>query len=204
MVIKNTTTITKESVKGVMYAANYDNKKYKTKKLIFNGGGLFWGMLFVSSLVPEMVYGTGNKAVIIICGILCGVFLLIGMYGMDINNMKKFTGIYGDYIDKTFIYEIDSEEILVKDKWEKEELVLWKNVIKWNEDGDNFYLFKNEDNALIISKKGFTECTAKDLWELATAVMYVRNSDAKEEEKDEQKDDTKGIVKEEDYDKKSE
>ena len=86
MVIKNTTTITKENIKTAMYAANFDNKQYKMKKLIFNGGGLLFGMIFVSSLIPEMVYGKGNMFMIIISGILCGIMLLIGMYGMDINN----------------------------------------------------------------------------------------------------------------------
>lgn len=176
MVIKNTTTVKKEHIKGVMYAANCDNSRYRTMKLIFNGGGLLFGMLFVSSLMPEMIYGTGNKAIIIVTGILCGVFLLIGMYGMDFNNYKKFGDIYSPYIESRISYEIDSEEILVKET-DKENIVLWKEIDRWKEDGENFYLFKNEEEALIISKNGFTQCKVNDLRELATAIMYVRKED---------------------------
>ncbi len=170
MVIKNTTTITKEDVKGVMYAVNCEDKRYRAKKLIFNGGGLIFGMVFVSCLMPELAYGTGSKIAIIISGLLCGILLVIGMYGMDINNFKKFNEHYSHLIGKACKYEIDSEEICIKDK----ESVLWADIIRWHEDVNNFYLFMDAENALIINKKGFTECNAKDMKDLITAIMYMR------------------------------
>ena len=178
MVIKNETVITKEMIKAVMRASNFDNNKYKTFKLIYNIFGLIFGMMFVSSLVPLLVGESGiDYFIIIMHGLASAIFLYIGMYGMDKNNYNRFKQIYFNMVGHTFKYEIDSEEIKVTDDDGDSDILLWKEVIKWNEDVENYYVFSTLEEALIISKKGFTECTSKEFKELATAIIMVRKDE---------------------------
>lgn len=51
----------------------------------------------------------------------------------------------------------------------------WNEVVKWNQDPDNIYLFVGDDNCLVVSKKGFTQGSADDLRQLADAVIGMRN-----------------------------
>jgi hypothetical protein len=69
----------------------------------------------------------------------------------------------------------------------------WKNVTKWTEDVNNFYLFVEDDDetaendanvedfiagdCIIISKKGFTQCTARDMKQLCAAIMQARKEE---------------------------
>ena len=48
-------------------------------------------------------------------------------------------------------------------------------VVKWNQDPDNIYLFVGDDNCLVVGKKGFTQGSADDLRQLADAVIGMRN-----------------------------
>lgn len=178
MVIKNETVITKEMIKAVMRASNFDNNKYKTFKMIYNVFGLIFGMMFVSSLVPLLIGEPGvDYFIIVLHACACAIFLYIGMYGMDKNNYNRFKQIYLNMVGHTFKYEIDSEEIKVTDDDGDSDILLWKEVIKWNEDVENYYVFSSPEEALIISKKGFTECTSKDFKELATAIIMVRKDE---------------------------
>lgn len=177
MTIKNTTNFTKESMEGASRACNFDNNKYKTFKLIYNLGGLIFGMMLVRMLVLKL---TGNKEadnfMIVFYAVTTLVFLYIGMIGMDKSNKKKYFGIYGKMIGVTFKYEIDAENISVMDEDEDPDIMAWEEIIKWNQDDKNIYLFVSDDNCLVIDKKGFTEGTGKDLTELANAVMALKNT----------------------------
>ena len=51
----------------------------------------------------------------------------------------------------------------------------WNEVVKWNQDSDNMYLFVGDDNCLVVSKKGFTQESADDLRQLADAVIGMRD-----------------------------
>ena len=53
----------------------------------------------------------------------------------------------------------------------------WDDIIKWNQDTENVYLFVSADDCLVINKEGFVEGTYKDLIELATAVMGLRDDE---------------------------
>lgn len=175
MVIKNKTLITKEMIKSVMCASNFDNNKYKAFKTVYNVFGLIFMMMLVSTLAPVLTGSQEADYVIIGFYATAGaVFLYIGMYGMDRNNYNRFKQIYLNMTGHTFEYEIDSEEIRVTDDEGDSDVLLWAEVLKWNEDTQNYYVFSGVNEALIINKSGFTECSSKDFKELATAVMALR------------------------------
>jgi len=176
MTIKNETAFTKECMEGAMRASNFDNSRYKTFKLIYNMFGLIFGMMMIRELVLKM---TGNEQadtfMIVLFGLVAVVFLYIGMIGMDKSNKKKFHNIYGKMVGIKFTYEIDAENIIITDEENDSDTFSWNEVVKWNQDPDNIYLFVGDDNCLVVSKKGFTQGSADDLRQLADAVIGMRN-----------------------------
>ena len=176
MTIKNETAFTKECMEGAMRASNFDNSRYKTFKLIYNMFGLIFGMMMIREIVLKM---TGNeqadKFMIVLFGLVAVVFLYIGMIGMDKSNKKKFHNIYGKMVGIKFTYEIDAENIIITDEENDSDTFSWNEVVKWNQDPDNIYLFVGDDNCLVVSKKGFTQGSADDLRQLADAVIGKRN-----------------------------
>ena len=163
MTIKNETAFTKECMEGAMRASNFDNSRYKTFKLIYNMFGLIFGMMMIRELVLKM---TGNEQ---------ADTFMIGMIGMDKSNKKKFHNIYGKMVGIKFTYEIDAENIIITDEENDSDTFSWNEVVKWNQDPDNIYLFVGDDNCLVVSKKGFTQGSADDLRQLADAVIGMRN-----------------------------
>lgn len=175
MTIRNETVFKQEMIKGAMRAGNFDNSRYKIFKLIYNGFGLLFGIMMVSSLMPVLIGEEGaDFTMVVIYGVAAGVLLFIGMYGMDMENNKRFAAIYQKMVGHTFCYEIDSDEIKVVDDDGDTDEILWKDIIKWKEDVENFYLFITPTEALILDKSKFTECNKEDLRQLATAVMALR------------------------------
>lgn len=176
MTIKNETAFTKECMEGAMRASNFDNSRYKTFKLIYNMFGLIFGMMMIREIVLKM---TGNEQadtfMIVLFGLVAVVFLYIGMIGMDKSNKKKFHNIYGKMVGIKFSYEIDAENIIITDEENDSDTFSWDDVVKWNQDTDNIYLFVGDDNCLVVSKKGFTAGSADDLRQLADAVISMRN-----------------------------
>lgn len=176
MTIKNETAFTKECMEGAMRASNFDNSRYKTFKLIYNMFGLIFGMMMIRELVLKM---TGNEQadtfMIVLFGLVAVVFLYIGMIGMDKSNKKKFHNIYGKMVGIKFTYEIDAENIIITDEENDSDTFSWNEVVKWNQDTDNIYLFVGDDNCLVVSKKGFIQGSADDLRQLADAVIGIRN-----------------------------
>lgn len=176
MTIKNETAFTKECMEGAMRASNFDNSRYKTFKLIYNMFGLIFGMMMIRELVLKM---TGNEQadtfMIVLFGLVAVVFLYIGMIGMDKSNKKKFHNIYGKMVGIKFTYEIDTENIIITDEENDSDTFSWNDIVKWNQDPDNIYLFVGDDNCLVVSKKGFTQGSADDLRQLADAVIGMRN-----------------------------
>ena len=176
MTIKNETPFTKECMEGAMRASNFDNSRYKTFKLIYNMFGPIFGMMMIRELVLKM---TGNEQadtfMIVLFGLVAVVFLYIGMIGMDKSNKKKFHNIYGKMVGIKFSYEIDAENIIITDEENDSDTFSWNDVVKWNQDSDNIYLFVGDDNCLVVSKKGFTQGSADDLRQLADAVIGMRN-----------------------------
>ena len=144
MTIKNETAFTKECMEGAMRASNFDNSRYKTFKLIYNMFGLIFGMMMIRELVLKM---TGNEQadtfMIVLFGLVAVVFLYIGMIGMDKSNKKKFHNIYGKMVGIKFTYEIDAENIIITDEENDSDTFSWNEVVKWNQDPDNIYLFVN-------------------------------------------------------------
>ena len=163
MTIKNETAFTKECMEGAMRASNFDNSRYKTFKLIYNMFGLIFGN------------EQADTFMIVLFGLVAVVFLYIGMIGMDKSNKKKFHNIYGKMVGIKFTYEIDAENIIITDEENDSDTFSWNEVVKWNQDPDNIYLFVGDDNCLVVSKKGFTQGSADDLRQLADAVIGMRN-----------------------------
>lgn len=176
MTIKNETAFTKECMEGAMRASNFDNSRYKTFKLAYNLFGLIFGMMMIREIVLKM---TGNEQadtfMIVLFGLVAVVFLYIGMIGMDKSNKKKFHNIYGKMVGIKFSYEIDAENIIITDEENDSDTFSWDDVVKWNQDTDNIYLFVGDDNCLVVSKKGFIQGSADDLRQLADAVIGMRN-----------------------------
>ena len=67
--------------------------------------------------------------------------------------------------------------IVVTDEEDDKDTFSWDDIIKWNQDTENIYLFVSADDCLVINKEGFVEGTYKDLIELATAVMGLRDDE---------------------------
>jgi hypothetical protein len=132
----------------------------------------------------------------------------MGMYQLD---RVKYNQIKSDYAKRGITkidFEVDAEDITMT-AGGKTCICKWKNVTKWMEDGNNFYLFigdieaqndegKAEDDGvvnevaenadvkdfvagdcIIVSKKGFTQCTAKDMKQLCAAIMQARREEEK-------------------------
>ena len=105
---------------------------------------------------------------------------------MDRSNKRRYYNTYSRMVGITFTYEIDADGIIVTDEEDDSDSFRWDDVIKWNEDKDNIYLFVAAHNCLVINKDSFTEGTQKDLKELATAVMALRDdADTEHEDKNE-------------------
>ena len=181
MTIKNETAFSKECMEGAMRASNFDNSRYKTFKLAYNLFGLIFGMMMIREIVLKM---TGNEQadtfMIVLFGLVAVVFLYIGMIGMDKSNKKKFHNIYGKMVGIKFSYEIDAENIIITDEENDSDTFSWNDIVKWNQDSDNIYLFVGDDNCLVVSKKGFTQGSADDLRQLADAVIGMRNETGNE------------------------
>ena len=156
MTIKNETAFTKECMEGAMRASNFDNSRYKTFKLIYNMFGLIFGMMMIRELVLKM---TGNEQADTFMIVLFGLVAVVFLYMVGI----KFT------------YEIDAENIIITDEENDSDTFSWNEVVKWNQDPDNIYLFVGDDNCLVVGKKGFTQGSADDLRQLADAVIGMRN-----------------------------
>ena len=62
---------------------------------------------------------------------------------MDKSNKKKFHNIYGKMVGIKFTYEIDAENIIITDEENDSDTFSWNEVVKWNQDPDNIYLFVN-------------------------------------------------------------
>ena len=132
-------------------------------------------MTFTFSVYPEEVKEFAVASCVVIQGKVAVVFLYIGMIGMDKSNKKKFHNIYGKMVGIKFTYEIDAENIIITDEENDSDTFSWNEVVKWNQDPDNIYLFVGDDNCLVVSKKGFTQGSADDLRQLADAVIGMRN-----------------------------
>ena len=183
MIIKNNTQFTKESMEGAMRASNFDNNRYKFFKLVYNLFGLLFGMMFVRYLVLRFTgRDEADTFMEIFYAAATALFLYIGMVGIDKSQKKRFESIYSRMIGVTFSYEIDSENIVVYDE-EESDTISWDEVIKWQQDDKNFYLFVSDDNCLVISKDGFVDSDKQDMKELLNAIMGLRNLDNSESSK---------------------
>lgn len=188
MVLKNQTKMTKEHIKAVMRASNFENNRYKSFKLFYNFFGLLFGMMFVRYFMFDMLGSSQqNNALLVIYGAVTAVFLYIGMYGMDRSNYKKYYGIYGNMVGITFTYEIDGDGINVIDEDNDNEFFEWERVINWTEDLDRFFVYVGMEECLILNKNAFVEGDSADFKELITAVMGLR----KEQEELEKQEDIK-------------
>lgn len=175
MVIQNKTIIKKEHIRAVMRASNFHNESYKRFKMIYNMFGLLFGMLFVRFMMFHMLgRSQENMTLLVLYGVLAVVFLYIGMQGMDRGKYKKYYRVYGNMIGVEFTYEIDSEGINVTDTDGDSEYVAWKDVLKWEEDMDSFFVYVAMEECLILDKHAFTAGESADFKELITAVMELR------------------------------
>lgn len=181
MVIKNKTVITEAAVKGAMYAANFDNNRYKTFKIIYNVFGLAFGMMLVRTLVFWVLGKGGSVGELVLYGLSAAVLLYIGMIGMDKSRRRQFHQTYAGMINRSFFYEIDSEHIYVVDEDKETDQISWNDIIKWTQDTGYFYLFLGNTKCLILDKKGFEGEGALDLKELAAAVMGLREKNRMQE-----------------------
>ncbi len=175
MMIKNKTTICEAAVKGAMRASNYNNSRYKIFKMIYNVFGLIFGIMLVHSLVVDILgEAEHDNALVWLYGAATAVFLYLGMYGMDRSDRRRFSRNYAKMQGHTFYYEVDSEEIRVKDDEDDSDSIMWQDILKWEQDAEYFYFFASEDECLILDKKGFEEGTPQELGTLAEAVMELR------------------------------
>jgi hypothetical protein len=213
MVIKNSTICDKNICRQAAVMINSKDERYGRKKLVLNCVGLVAGMVAVS-IMSRQIASTGDYNIWITLPFLavCAVCLYMGMYQLD---RVKYNQIKSDYAKRGITkidFEVDAEDITMT-AGGKTCICKWKNVTKWMEDGNNFYLFigdvdaendeeKAEDDGdvketvddefvnevaentnlkdfiagdcIIISKKGFTQCTAKDMKQLCAAIMQAR------------------------------
>ena len=158
--MKNRTLFKQEYIDAAMRASNFDNNKYKIFKMIYNIFGLLFGMGCIRYLIFQIM-GSEEADWFMVIFYACAavVFLYIGMVGI------------------TFTYDIDAEYIVVTDEEDDKDTFSWDDIIKWNQDTENIYLFVSADDCLVINKEGFVEGTYKDLIELATAVMGLRDDE---------------------------
>jgi hypothetical protein len=213
MVIKNSTICDKNICRQAAVMINSKDERYGRKKLVFNCVGLVAGMVAVS-IMSRQIASTGDYNIWITLPFLavCAVCLYMGMYQLD---RVKYNQIKSDYAKRGITkidFEVDAEDIAMS-AGGKNCICKWKNVTKWTEDANNFYLFigdveaENDEekvenggaieetvdgefanevaentsltdfvagDCIIISKKGFTQCTAKDMKQLCGAIMQAR------------------------------
>ena len=148
----------------------HHHSEYKSKHIVNQLKGLISAVIKITG-----THGTFHTFMIVLFGLVAVVFLYIGMIGMDKSNKKKFHNIYGKMVGIKFTYEIDAENIIITDEENDSDTFSWNEVVKWNQDPDNIYLFVGDDNCLVVSKKGFTQGSADDLRQLADAVIGMRN-----------------------------
>ena len=174
-------------VEAAMRAGNFDDNKYKFFKIVYNMFGLLFGMGLVRYLVFQAIGSDeADWFMVVFYGCAAAIFLYIGMVGMDRSNKRRYYNTYSRMVGITFTYEIDADGIIVTDEEDDSDSFRWDDVIKWNEDKDNIYLFVAAHNCLVINKDSFTEGTQKDLKELVTAVMALRDdADTEQEDKNE-------------------
>lgn len=142
----------------------------------------FFGLLFGMGCIRYLIFQImGSEEadwfMVIFYACAAAVFLYIGMIGMDRSNKRKYHNIYSRMVGITFTYDIDAEYIVVTDEEDDKDTFSWDDIIKWNQDTENIYLFVSADDCLVINKEGFVEGTYKDLTELATAVMGLRDDE---------------------------
>lgn len=178
MVIKNRTTYTNKTLEKAAIASNYNNEQYKKKKLLFNFAGLISGMVMVSILSRNFAANESiNVIAVLFFGMICLICLFIGMYYLDKNKYIVFKEKYSSKIGQTSYYEIDSENIEVKETPDgKATVICWQDVKFLSEDKENIYLFCDEYQWEALSKEGFTSCTYKDLKELYKAILWERSA----------------------------
>ena len=158
--MKNRTLFKQEYIDAAMRASNFDNNKYKIFKMIYNIFGLLFGMGCIRYLIFQIMGSEeADWFMVIFYACAAAVFLYIRMVGI------------------TFTYDIDAEYIVVTDEEDDKDTFSWDDIIKWNQDTENIYLFVSADDCLVINKEGFVEGTYKDLIELATAVMGLRDDE---------------------------
>lgn len=172
MIIKNTTSCSNNMFRQAAVMSNNKDAAYRRKKLVYNCAGLLCGMVAVA-IMSRQLASTGDYNLWLMLPFLavCAFCLFMGMYYLDKNKYNQIKASYAADGISEINYEIDSEEILVI-RGGQTETVSWTNVTNWAEDVNNFYLFG--ERSLIISKKGFTECSATDFKDLCRAVMMSR------------------------------
>ena len=147
--MKNRTLFKQEYIDAAMRASNFDNNKYKIFKMIYNIFGLLFGMGCIRYLIFQIMGSEeADWFMVIFYACAAAVFLYIGMIGMDRSSKRKYHNIYSRMVG-----------------------------IKLNQDTENIFLFVSADDCLVINKEGFVEGTYKDLIELATAVMGLRDDE---------------------------
>ena len=166
--MKNRTLFKQEYIDAAMRASNFDNNKYKIFKMIYNIFGLLFGMGCIRYLIFQIMGSEeADWFMVIFYACAAAVFLYIGMIGMDRSSKRKYHNIYSRMVGITFTYDIDAEYIVVTDEEDDKDTFSWENI----------YLFVSADDCLVINKEGFVEGTYKDLIELATAVMGLRDDE---------------------------
>ena len=176
--MKNRTLFKQEYIDAAMRASNFDNNKYKIFKMIYNIFGLLFGMGCIRYLIFRIMGSEeADWFMVIFYACAAAVFLYIGMIGMDRSSKRKYHNIYSRMVGITFTYDIDAEYIVVTDEEDDKDTFSWDDIIKWNQDTENIYLFVSADDCLVINKEGFVEGTYKDLIEHATAVMGLRDDE---------------------------
>ncbi len=185
MVIKNTTVCDKNVCRQAAIMINSKNEAYRRKKLVCNGVGLFAGIAAVSIMSRQLSKtGDYNTWVILPFLAVCAVCLYLGMYFFDRNKYRQIKAEYTSKGIERIDFEVDSEEIALI-SGDRRCTVKWESIRKWLEDSDNFYLIMYDDseipeliagNCIIMSKKGFTQCSARDMKQLCGAVMEARRA----------------------------
>ena len=166
--MKNRTLFKQEYIDAAMRASNFDNNKYKIFKMIYNIFGLLFGMGCIRYLIFQIMGSEeADWFMVIFYACAAAVFLY----------KRKYHNIYSRMVGITFTYDIDAEYIVVTDEEDDKDTFSWDDIIKWNQDTENIYLFVSADDCLVINKEGFVEGTYKDLTELATAVMGLRDDE---------------------------
>lgn len=185
MVIKNTTICNKNVYKQAAMMINSRDEAYRKKKLIYNFAGLLAGISAVG-IMSRQIINTGdyNMALMLPFLIVCAFCLFMGMYYLDKNKYNQIQQSYAAKGIQSIDFEIDAEDIMMSSGGKKY-ICKWTNISKWMEDVNNFYLIMKEEdkdneliegNCIIISKKGFTQCSASDMKQLCNAIMHERKS----------------------------